>query len=369
MRPTDITCGAVVLQPWTEQDVDALVRGRNDPEVARWTGGPLPYTREDAERYVREETPQWWEEGSAATWAVRDATTGAVLGAVALHRIHDGEGEIAFWTAPDARGSGITSEAVAAVCRWAFGALDLERIGWAACVGNWGSRAVVQKIGFRFEGTSRKAFNQRGTRVDDWIGSLLATDPMEDTRPLPSSFGLTDGVVTLRRWVPEDAPDIARACDDPVTARWLPVPSPYTLEDGQGYVERFTRPGWADGRTADVAVTDAATGELMGAVGIKLLHRDQGVGEVGYWTAPWARGGGVASRAAALIADWGLQELGLSRVELLADVENTASVRAAEKAGFTREGVLRSARRDRHGTPRDMAVFSQVAPDATGPAA
>ena len=91
MQPTDITCGAVVLQPWTEQDVDALVAGRNDPEVVRWTGSPFPYTREHAERYIGEETPQWWAEGSAATWAVRDATTGAVLGAAALHGIKDGE--------------------------------------------------------------------------------------------------------------------------------------------------------------------------------------------------------------------------------------------------------------------------------------
>jgi len=369
MQPTDITCGAVVLQPWTERDIDALLVGRNDPEVVRWTGSPFPYTREHAERYVLEETPRWWEEGSAATWAVHDAVTGAVQGAVALHSIKEGEAEIAFYTHAEGRGRGTTTESVAAVCRWGFGALGLERIGWAAAVGNWASRAVAQKCGFTFEGTSRKAYSQRGTRVDDWLGSLLSTDPMEDTRPLPPALTVTDGVVTLRRWVPEDAPDIARACDDPVTAHWLPVPSPYTLADGQGYVERFTRPGWADGRTADVAVTDAATGELLGAVGIKLLHRDQGVGEVGYWTAPWARGRGVASRAAELIARWGLDELGLSRVELLADVENTASVRAAEKAGFMREGVLRSARRDRHGTPRDMAVFSRVASDRPGPAA
>ena len=58
---------------------------------------------------------------------------------------------------------------------------------------------------------------------------------------------------------------------------------------------------------------------------------------------------------------WGLDDLGLSRVELLAEVGNTASQRVAEKAGFTREGVLRSARRDRHGTPHDFVVFSSVA--------
>jgi RimJ/RimL family protein N-acetyltransferase len=368
MQPTDITGGAVVLQPWTESDVDAMVAGRQDPEVVRWTGGPHPYTREDAVRYITEETPRWWGEGSAATWAVRDATTGAVLGAVALHGISEGEAEIAYWTAPEARGRGTTAEAVAAVCRWGFGALELERIGWACIVGNFGSRAVAQSIGFTMEGTTRKSYCQRGTRVDDWVGSLLATDPMTDTRPLPSRLELTDGVVRLRRWRPDDAADLARACDDPLTAQWLPVPVPYTLEHGRSYVER-TAHVWADGKAAELAVTDALSGELLGAMGLKLHQREQGFGELGYWTAPWARGRGVAARGARLQSQWGLEVLGLSRVELLADVDNTASQRAAVKGGFTREGVLRQARSDRHGTPRDMVVFSRVRSDASGSAA
>jgi RimJ/RimL family protein N-acetyltransferase len=369
MQPTDITCGSLVLQPWTPYDEDAVLAGRQDAEVIRWTGGPDPYTREDARRYVCVETPQWWEDGTAATFAVRDATTGAVLGGTALHGIRQGEATVAYWTAPEARGRDVTTEAVAALCRWGFGALELERIGWACAVGNWGSRAVAQKVGFTVEGLARKAFWQRGVRVDDWVGSLLATDPMTDTRPLPSSVDLTDGVVRLRRWRSEDAADVARACDDPLTATWLPVPSPYTLEHGRDYVEAFVAHAWADGRAAELAVTEAASGELLGAVGLKLPHRDQGFGEVGYWTAPWARGRGAAGRGAALLAGWGRDALGLSRVELLADVDNLASQRAAEKGGFTREGVLRQARRDRHGTPRDLVVFSRTARDGAAPAA
>jgi RimJ/RimL family protein N-acetyltransferase len=365
MEPTDITCGAVVLQPWAERDVDALLAGRNDPEVVRWTGSPVPYTREHAERYIREETPAWWAEGSAATWAIHDATTGEVLGACALHHLHDGEGEIAYYAMPAGRGRGVITEAVAAVCRWGFGALGLERIAWAAGVGNWPSRAVAQKCGFTFEGTSRKAYDQRGTRVDDWVGSLLSTDPMTDTRPLPPYVTLTDGVVTLRRWRTEDAADVAKACDDPVTAQWLPVPSPYAFEDGLTYVDVITATAWADGTAAELAVTESATGALLGGCGLKLGGRAMGYGEVGYWTAPWARGQGVASRAARLVSDWGLGTLGLHRVELLAEPGNVGSLRAAEKAGFAREGLLRNARLHR-GEPRDMVLFSRTTGAAAG---
>ncbi len=363
MQPEDITCGRLVLQPWTTRDEQALVTGRNDPEVRRWTGVPVPYSTGDARAFLQEGAPRGWAEGTEASFAVHDATTGVVLGGTGLHRIDlaAAEASVHYWLLPEGRGRGAAVEATAAVCRWGFSALGLERIGWGCCAGNWASRAVAQQVGFTVEGLARRAFRQRGTRMDDWTGSLLAGDPLTDTRPLPSRPDLTDGVVRLRRWQPSDAADVARACDDPQTARWLPVPSPYTNEDGAFYVGELTPASWADGDAAEQAVVDASTGELLGACGLKLRQRAMGVGEVGYWTAPWARGRGVASRAAALVAAWGLRDLGLSRVELLAEVGNDASLGAALKAGFVREGVCRAARRDRYGVAQDMVLLSRTA--------
>jgi RimJ/RimL family protein N-acetyltransferase len=73
------------------------------------------------------------------------------------------------------------------------------------------------------------------------------------------------------------------------------------------------------------------------------------------------RGRGVASRAARLLSDWALTGLGLRRVGVLADPDNVAAQRAAQKAGFVREGVLRAIRQDpRTGEPRDLVVFSRT---------
>jgi RimJ/RimL family protein N-acetyltransferase len=200
----------------------------------------------------------------------------------------------------------------------------------------------------------------RGALVDGWIAGLLPGDPQTDTAVLPGYPDRTDGVVTLRRWRSSDAADVARACSDHETARWLPVPVPYTLEAAAGYVEGIVPTEWAAGTAANVAVTDATTGELLGAVGLTLRS---GLGEVGYWTAPWARRRGVATRAARLHAAWGLEELSLPRVELLADVGNTASQRVAEQAGFTREGVLRAVRPAPRSTDRvDMVLFALLPP-------
>jgi len=363
MEPVEISAGRLHLRPWTPYDEDVLLTMFTDPEVVRWTPAPVPFTREEARRRLTEAYPERWRTGAGATFAVLDSTSGGVLAWVSLFHVADGAAEVGWACLPHARGTGVATDAVQALCRWGFAALGLDVVEALIAVGNWPSRAVAEKCGFTVDGTRRHAMPQRGRRVDAWAASLLATDEVTDRRPLPPPPTLTDGVVTLRAFHPGDAADVARACDDPETARWLPVPSPYTLEDGRTYVGQ-TAPGrWADGTEATFAVTDAVSGELLGDCGLKLERRSLGLGEVGYWAAPWARGKGVASRAAALLAWWGVQELGLNRVELVADVENVASLRAAEKAGFVREGVARQARPARDGSGRDMLQLSLVRTD------
>lgn len=363
MEPAQIRTERLLLRPWQPADADAVFEACSDPLVQQWTSGglPSPYTLDSARQYVEVLSPAAWAAGTAYAFAITDARSGSVLGNVALRLtgLHD-NWDVGYWSAPTGRGTGAITEGLAALCRWGFAELGVQRVEWYAQVGNWASRRVAEKAGFTIEATLRSGLPTPEGRTDCWVGARLPGDPETDTRRLPAYRPLTDGVVTLRPWRHEDAPDVMRACNDPLTARFLPVPSPYTLQDGEFYVDHLVPEHWADGVAANVAVTDTASGELLGAVGLKLELRDYAVGEVGYWTAPWARRRGAAGRAAALHAQWGLDALGLNRIELLADVENLASQRAAEKGGFTREGVLRRARPDRTGEARDMVLYAVV---------
>ena len=129
-------------------------------------------------------------------------------------------------------------------------------------------------------------------------------------------------------------------------------PGPYTAEDAREFVARTVRVG-----ELNLAVTDRASGALMGAVGVALKRQDAGMAEIGYWLAPEARGRGAATRALRLLSRWTLREWPIRRLHLMADVDNTASQAVAVRAGFTREGVMRSGMLAR-GVARDHVVFS-----------
>jgi RimJ/RimL family protein N-acetyltransferase len=146
----------------------------------------------------------------------------------------------------------------------------------------------------------------------------------------------TDGVITLRPWAASDAPTIVECLDgEPEIARWLDqVPQPYSRADALAYIGGV-------GESA-FAVTDAATGDVLGSVGVRFSEAAD-VGEIGYWLRASARGRGAMTRAVRLVAAWAFERDQVARLQLRADVENAQSRHVAERAGFTLEGVLRSA--------------------------
>jgi RimJ/RimL family protein N-acetyltransferase len=99
--------------------------------------------------------------------------------------------------------------------------------------------------------------------------------------------------------------------------------------------------GWRDGSRAGFAV-ETHEGEFLGLGLFVSLELEARQGEIGYVVGPAARGKGVATRTLRLLTDWGFSQLGLERIELWIDTTNTGSERVAERAGYTREGVLRS---------------------------
>jgi RimJ/RimL family protein N-acetyltransferase len=167
------------------------------------------------------------------------------------------------------------------------------------------------------------------------------------------------GRIVLREWHRSDIPALVSAIDRLEGRHWLQsIPDPYTADHAAEYIAG-TRVRLTAGTAAELAVV--VEGGLAGSAGLRLLGPDGLTGEVGYWVAGDARGRGVATTATRLLADFGFETLGLRRMELNAAVENTASRRVAEKAGFELEGVRRAWRLV-GGVPTDHCIYSRIAP-------
>jgi RimJ/RimL family protein N-acetyltransferase len=162
--------------------------------------------------------------------------------------------------------------------------------------------------------------------------------------------------LSLRPWNQDDAPALVQACNDPEVERWLPViPSPYREEDAQTFIAQ-SRESWEQGESFNFAIVDAETGQLAGSIAMRA--RRFSVGHIGYWVARDARGRGVATEALRALCRWAVETLDVKRLELLTDTDNHGSQRVAEKAGFQREGILRSSLEYRDSARRDSVIFS-----------
>jgi ribosomal-protein-serine acetyltransferase len=85
-------------------------------------------------------------------------------------------GEIGYWLVPAAQGRGVMTQCCRFVVRYGFLTLDLNRIQIAAGTENRASRAVPERLGFRFEGIMRARENLYGTFIDHAMYSLLRSE-------------------------------------------------------------------------------------------------------------------------------------------------------------------------------------------------
>lgn len=163
--------------------------------------------------------------------------------------------------------------------------------------------------------------------------------------------------IKLKPLSTEDAPALAELANNKKI--WDCIrdhfPYPYTLEDAKAFIDKAEK----ESPALSFAIVNS-TDQLCGVISLfpqEDVYRISA--EIGYWIGEPFWGKGVASQAIALMTRYGFEELGLERIYAGVFDFNIASMKALEKNGYQKEGVLRNAV-IKNGKIRDEHRFAKL---------
>ncbi|MEV4461317.1 GNAT family protein, partial [Microbispora sp. NPDC049633] len=245
----------------------------------------------------------------------------------------------------------------------------VPRIGLIAEVDNIPSQQVAQRCGFTHEGVLRAAGSVRGeARADLAVFGRLASDPGDPITPFlpffPGGFpggSLDDGVVRLTPLTTEDTADYFALASVP-DVRDSHVPPVEPSYAGSEVVCRYAGHRWLTGQRADIAIRDARTGEFAGDIQLTGVVPPLGQAMLGYSLRPEYRGRGMVTRAVNLLVEWAFANTPLRRIVAGTTPDNTGSHRVLERAGFTREHLVRGLLPGPGGTRLDDVQWARTRP-------
>jgi [ribosomal protein S5]-alanine N-acetyltransferase len=166
------------------------------------------------------------------------------------------------------------------------------------------------------------------------------------------------GPVMLREFSARDVPMAQELSTDPYVPSVATLPANASRERASDWVDR-QRGRWAEGAGFSFAIAEASTDRAVGGIGLWLTALAQGRATAGYSVVPSARGRGFASAALIALTSFGWTIPALHRIELYIEPWNTGSIGTAERAGYQREGLLRS-HQEIGGRRRDMLLYASV---------
>jgi len=161
----------------------------------------------------------------------------------------------------------------------------------------------------------------------------------------------------VRTWRRGDAASLVSHANNANIAKHLRdrFPHPYTERDARTFLRMASL---ADNRAVNLAID--VGGMAVGAIG---LTRGSDVerfsAEIGYWLAEPYWGRGIVTEALILLTGEAFTRMNILRLFALPFADNLASARVLEKAGYAREGLLKSSA-VKYGEPRDQLLFARI---------
>ncbi|MDH4363427.1 MAG: GNAT family N-acetyltransferase [Acidimicrobiia bacterium] len=282
-----ITTPRLVLRAPEPDDVDALFRRRNDPEVARWQNWTLPWPPVSADKIVAD-TVAMGGPGDGQWWMVTvvEQAGGETVGDLALHLSNGGRtAEIGYTFASAHWGRGYAVEAAEALVAWLFEEQGVSRVAAMLHPANHPSAMVLERTGFVLEGHTRLSFWLGDDNSDDLIYGLTRAG-WEAWRARPRH---RPAKVRLMEITPETCPVVAglrtHASQERFVspmARWFAETLYPPVEDGDPVVP-WLRAVEADGELVGIVLLCEPTAHgprpYLWRLLIDRLHQRRGVAD------------------------------------------------------------------------------------------
>jgi RimJ/RimL family protein N-acetyltransferase len=171
----------------------------------------------------------------------------------------------------------------------------------------------------------------------------------------------SEEVIQIRPYNIADAQDLWVAARESFNELnpWMPwCHVNYDMQESRTWMDQQVKE--FDARTAfEFAIL--ADDRYVGGIGLNQIDKANRRANLGYWVRTSSTRRGIATEAVQQLFQWALENTDLYRVEIVIGVGNVASQRVAEKAGATREGVLRG-RLILHNVAHDAVMFSLTRP-------
>lgn len=162
------------LRQWRTEDAEILARAADNPRIAANLRNvfPHPYTLEDANWFINDCISKGDSQGLIRAIEVEGKAAGCIS-VTLLNDVYEKSAELGYWLSEEYWRQGIMSQAVQIICREAFQTFDIIRISAEPFAYNAGSRGVLEKAGFTYEGTMRNGIYKNGQVHSYCIYSIL----------------------------------------------------------------------------------------------------------------------------------------------------------------------------------------------------
>ena len=166
----------------------------------------------------------------------------------------------------------------------------------------------------------------------------------------------------LRAWLSSDVSRLEEATHDPYIPLITSLPHAFDETEVKAWIDRQLH-RHEEGIGYSMCIADNLRNDMLGMIGLWLTEISYGRARIGYWLLPSARGQGIATSALSLVTRWAFTTFPqIARIELLIEPNNIPSLQTAERASFSREGLLRSYQTIGK-TRRDFYMYSCIRND------